>query len=389
MKDSTFGAYNIADFREIARRKLPRGIFEYVDRGTEDEIALHNNRAVFERIKFMPRALVDVAQRSQAVTLFGQQHKMPIAIAPTGSAGLMWYQGEIALARAAAAAGIPFTLATGSLSRIEHVAEQAGGTLWLQLYLWEDRELSYRLVDRAWKAGFQALIVTVDGAVTTNREYNRRNDFSMPIKFTRRNVTDVLMHPGWLCGVFMRYILNGGMPRLENYPDDVDNRINAGTKDPRVRTTATLNTEDLRALRKRWPGKLMVKGILHPQDAVLAADCGADAVVVSNHGGRNLDSSMAPIAVLPEVVDAVGKRVTVIVDSGFRRGSDIVKALALGAQTVLIGRSTLYGTAVGGEAGAARAIALLRDEIDRLLALLGCRNVSELDRKVLVMPPTA
>jgi len=389
MKDSTFGAYNIADFREIARRKLPKGIFEYVDRGTEDEIALHNNRAVFERIKFLPRALVDVSQRSQAVTLFGRQHKMPIAIAPTGSAGLMWYQGEIALARAAAAAGIPFTLATGSLSRIEHVAEQAGGTLWLQLYLWEDRALSYRLLERAWKAGFEALIVTVDGAVMTNREYNRRNDFSMPMKFTPRNVTDVLMHPGWLCGVFMRYLINSGMPRLENYPDDFDNRINSGAKDPRVRTTSSLNREDLRELRKRWPGKLMVKGILHPQDAVLAADCAADAVVVSNHGGRNLDSSMAPIVVLPEVVDAVGKRVTVIVDSGFRRGSDIIKALALGAQTVLIGRSTLYGTAAGGEAGAARAIALLRDEIDRLLALLGCCKISDLNREYLVFPPVA
>jgi isopentenyl diphosphate isomerase/L-lactate dehydrogenase-like FMN-dependent dehydrogenase len=389
MKDDTLGAYNIADLREMARRRLPKGIFEFVDRGSEDEVALRNNRAAFERIKLRPRTLVDVSGRSQEITLFGNRQKMPIAIAPTGTAGLMWHQGEIALARAAAAAGIPFTLATGSMTAMENVAAQAGGRLWFQLYMWPDRSLSHQLVERAKAAGFEALVVTVDGATSGNREYNLRNGFTIPFSFTRRNVTDVLMHPGWLLGVLMRYLLTTGMPRYENYPSELRNKITARPMGRSMMRNDSLTWDDLRVLRKLWPHTLIVKGILHPQDALLAADCGADAVVVSNHGGRNLDSSMAPIEVLPEVVDAVGKRITVIVDSGFRRGSDVVKALALGAKAVLIGRATLYGTAVGGEAGAARAIALFREEIDRVLALLGCRGIAALNRDYLVMPPAA
>jgi isopentenyl diphosphate isomerase/L-lactate dehydrogenase-like FMN-dependent dehydrogenase len=256
----------------------------------------------------------------------------------------------------------------------------------LQLYLWQDRSLSYQLIERARRAGYQALVVTVDGAVLTNREYNRRNDFTVPMSFTPRNVTDVMLHPGWMFGVFIRYLLKSGMPRYENFPAEFDNRITAKPVNPRIQTTASLNAEDIRVLRKLWPHTLIVKGILHPQDALLAAECGADAVVVSNHGGRNLDSTMAPIEVLPEIVDAVGKRVTVIVDSGFRRGGDVVKALALGAQAVLIGRATLYGTAVAGERGAAHAIGLMREEIDRVLALLGCPSVSALNREHLMLP---
>jgi isopentenyl diphosphate isomerase/L-lactate dehydrogenase-like FMN-dependent dehydrogenase len=197
------------------------------------------------------------------------------------------------------------------------------------------------------------------------------------------------MHPGWMFGVLARYVFTTGMPRYENYPSELRNKITARPMGKSMLRNDSLTWEDLRVLRKIWPHTLIVKGILHPQDALLAADCGADAVVVSNHGGRNLDSSMAPIEVLPEVVDAVGKRITVIVDSGFRRGSDVVKALALGARAVLIGRATLYGTAVGGEAGAARAIALFREEIDRVLALLGCRGIAALNRDYLVMPSAA
>jgi (S)-mandelate dehydrogenase len=384
MKDHTLGAYNIADLREIALRRVPKGVFEFVDRGSEDEVALRNNRAAFERIKLKPRTLVDVSGRSQEITLFGNRQKMPIAIAPTGTAGLMWYQGEIALARAAAAAGIPFTLATGSMTAMETVAEQAGGRLWFQLYMWPDRSLSHKLVERAKAAGYEALVVTVDGAVSGNREYNLRNGFTIPFTFTPRNVTDVLMHPRWLCGVLMRYLLTTGMPRYENYPSELKNRITAQPMGRSMLKSDSLSWDDLRTLRKMWPHKLIVKGVLHPQDALLAAECGADGVVVSNHGGRNLDSSMAPIEVLPEIVDAVGKRITVIVDSGFRRGSDVIKALALGASAVLVGRSTLYGTAAGGEAGAARAIGLFREEIDRVMALLGCRNVAELNRDYLI-----
>jgi len=379
-------AYNIFDLREIARRRLPKGIFEFVDRGTEDEVALRNNRAAFERIRLKPRTLVDVSGRGQGITLFGRQHQMPIGIAPTGTAGLMWYQGEIELARAAAAAGIPFTLATGSMTAMETVAEQAGGTLWFQLYMWPDRSLSHKLVERAKAAGYQALVVTVDGAVSGNREYNLRNGFTIPFSFTPRNVSDVLAHPRWLLGVLSRYLVTTGMPRYENYPSELRARITARPMGRSMLKNDSLNWDDLRALRKMWPHTLIVKGILHPQDALLAADCGADGVIVSNHGGRNLDSSMAPIEVLPEVVDAAGKRLTVIVDSGFRRGSDVVKALALGAKSVLIGRPTLYGTAAGGEAGATRAIDIFREEIDRVLALIGCRSLAELDRDCLALP---
>jgi isopentenyl diphosphate isomerase/L-lactate dehydrogenase-like FMN-dependent dehydrogenase len=383
MADNNLGAYNIFDLREIAKQRLPKGLFEFVDRGTEDEVSLKNNRAVFERIRLKPRTLVDVSTRNQGVTLFGKQHKMPILIAPTGIAGLLWHEGEIALARAAKEAGIPFTLATGSMTAMERVAEQAGGTLWFQLYMWPDRSMSHKLVERAKAAGFEALVVTVDGVSSGNREYNLRNGFTIPFSFTRKNVTDVMMHPGWLLNVLAKYVFTTGMPRYENYPSEIKYKVTAKPMGRSQMRNDSLNWDDLRDLRKMWPGKLIVKGILHPQDAVMAADCGADGVVVSNHGGRNLDTAISPMEVLPEVADAVGKRITVLVDSGFRRGTDVVKALALGAHAVQIGRSTLYGIAAGGQPGANRALGIFREEIDRVMALLGCCSVAELDSEIL------
>jgi len=379
-------AYNIADLRRMALKRVPKGLFEFVDRGTEDEVSLRNNRAVFERIRLKPRPLVDVSKRNQEVSLFGRKHKMPIVIAPTGTAGLMWYEGEIALARAAAEAGIPFTLATGSMTSMEKVAEQAGGTLWFQLYMWPDRSLSHKLVERAKAAGYEALVVTVDGVVPGNREYNLRNGFTIPFTFTRGNITDVLLHPRWMLGVLARYLVTTGMPRYQNYPTDIRYRITAGPMGRSSMRNDSLNWDDLRALRKLWPHRLLVKGLLHPQDALMAADCGADGVIVSNHGGRNLDTVISPIEALPEVVDAVGKRVAVLVDSGFRRGTDVVKALAMGAHAVMIGRATLYGVAAGGEAGARRAISIFRGEIDRVIALLGCNSISDLSTEHLQAP---
>ncbi len=387
--DNTLGAYDIADLRELARRRLPKGVFEFMDRGNGDEVALANNREAFERIKLVPHALVDTSSRSQEITLFGNRQKMPIVIAPTGSAGLNWFEGEIALARAAAAAGIPFTLATGSMTSMERVAEQAGGTLWFQIYMWPDRSLSHGLVERAKAAGYQALVVTVDTPVPPGREYNLRNGMTVPFRFTRRNVTDVLMHPRWVATVLARYLLTSGMPRYENYPTEVKARITAAPMGRSMMVTDSLTWEDLKALRRIWPHRLLVKGILRSQDAVLAADCGADGVIISNHGGRAVDSTMAPIEVLPSVIEAAGKRLTVMVDSGFRRGADVVKALALGAAAVLIGRATLYGTAVAGEAGAARAIEIYRDEIDRILGLIGCPDVAQLDREYLALYKSA
>ena len=376
-------AQNIFDLREMAKARLPRWLFEFVDRGTEEEVALRHNREAFERIRLVPRTLVDVSRRSQDITLFGKPQKMPIAIAPTGAAGMMWYQGELELARAAKAAGIPFSLSTGSITSMEKIASDVGGTLWFQLYMWADRNLSLQLVNRARAAGYEGLIVTVDGVVAGNREYNQRNGFSVPFSYNRRNSIDVMTHPGWLLGVLARYLLTTGMPKRENYPEELKQKITSGWKNQAAARNDSLSWDDLKALRAAWPGKLMVKGILNARDAVMAADHGADGVIVSNHGARNLDSTPAPIDVLPRVVDAVGNRTTVIVDSGFRRGSDVVKALALGAKMVLIGRGTLYGTAVAGQAGAARAIDIYREEIDRVMALVGCTGVAELGPKYL------
>jgi (S)-mandelate dehydrogenase len=381
---SIAAAYNIRDLRAIARARLPRLVFEFIERGTEDEVTWRNNYAAFERFRFKPRTLVDVSARTQKVELFGKTFGMPVAIAPTGSAGLLWYQGEIALARAAAAAGIPFTLATNSLTAMEEVKAQAGGTLWFQLYMWRDRKMSHALVKRAELAGYEALMVTVDSIVPANREHNQRNGFTKPFTFSARNVTDVMRHPTWFVTVLARYLLTVGLPRFENYPAELKAQLaqTQATARPKLKSES-LTWEDLRALRKVWPHALIVKGILTPQDARLAADSGADGIVVSNHGGRNLDGAVTPLEVLPEIADAVGARLTVLTDSGYRRGSDVVKALALGAKAVLLGKSALYGVAAGGEEGAARALGLFREEIDRVMALIGCRSVDEIDAEFL------
>lgn len=376
-------ALNVHDLRRMAQQRLPRWLFEFVDRGTEDEVALRNNRAAFERIKLKTRVLVDVSQRSQQVTLFGKQHDMPLGISPTGSAGMLYYKGELELARAANAANIPFTVATSSQTSMEDVARIVGGTLWFQLYMWSDVRMSHRLVERARNAGYEALVVTVDGPVNTNREYNLRNGFAIPFRINRKNFRQMMARPGWLLGVIGRYVATTGMPRRENYPDDLPERFTHVSAAERKTKNDTLTWDDLSVLRDMWPGKLIVKGILTPHDAEAAVGRGADAVIVSNHGGRNFDSSMAPIEALSPIVDAVGNRTTVIVDSSFRRGSDVVKALAIGAKLVMVGRPTLWGTAVAGEKGAARAIRFYREEIGRTIAYLGCRSISELNRDVL------
>src|SRR6185436_436454 len=229
-------AQNIFDLREMAKRRLPKWLFEFVDRGTDDEVALHNNREAFERIKLRPRMLVDVSGRKLDTTVYGKEHKMPIGIAPTGAAGMMWYQGELELARAARDAGIPFSLATGSITSMEKISGEVGGTLWMQLYMWADRKLSHQLVRRASAAGFEALLVTVDGVVAGNREYNKRNGFSVPFKYNSKNTLDVLSHPRWMLGVLGRYIANGGMPQRANFPAELQGSITTaygGNKDTR------------------------------------------------------------------------------------------------------------------------------------------------------------
>ena len=378
--------YNVFDLRAAAQRRLPKALFEFVDRGSEDGVAVANNRAAIERIKLRHRALVDVSGRSMATTLFGKPISMPMAIAPTGAAGLCWHEGELELAKAAAKAKIPFSLATGAMTSMEKIAEQAGpgvgGRLWFQLYVWNQREFSYQLIERANRAGYEALIVTVDTIVPPNREYNARNGFLLPFEPNVRFTLDIMRHPMWFSTVLMKYFTTIGMPRNENYPDAYRRMKRNDPTTTEMTRQDSLNWEDIKIFRDKWPGILMLKGINRPEDAVKALSYGVDGIIVSNHGGRNMDSAGASIDVLPDIAEAVGDRATVILDSGVRRGSDIVKALALGAKAVLTGRATLYGTAVGGEAGASAAIGFIRNEMDKTMAYTGCRSVDEISTDI-------
>jgi len=378
--------YNIADLREAAQRRLPRGVFEFVDRGSEDEVALRNNRAGFERIKLRHRALVDVSGRSMATTLFGKPDGMPMAIAPTGAAGLCWHEGEMELAKAAAKAKIPFSLATSAMTSMEKIAEQAGpavgGRLWFQLYVWNRREFSYQMIERAKAAGFEALIVTVDTIVSPNREYNQRNGFLLPFHPTVRFTVDIMRHPAWAASVLLKYFTTIGMPRNENFPEPYRRRVTSNPDTFEVMRQDSLCWDDIKIFRKMWPGILMLKGINRPDDAVKAIEYGVDGIIVSNHGGRNMDSAVASIDALPDIAEAVGERATVLLDSGVRRGSDIAKALALGAKAVLTGRVTLYGTAVAGAEGAGKAIGIIRSELDKTMAYTGCCSVDEISTDI-------
>ncbi len=371
--------YNIFDLREGAKRRLPKGIFEYVDKGTEDGISLEENRAAFQRLKLHTHFLNDWSTRDLGTEIFGKRINLPFGIAPTGSAGLMWYQGEVELARAAAAAGIPVTLAMGALTSMEEVTRAVpDARKWFQLYPWEDEAGNYEMVTRARDLGWEALVVTIDHAPGRGREHNERNGFSFPFQPNVTAAVDMMMHPGWMWRVMRKYLMNEGMPTNANYPERYRFSVIDGKKRMRPQRFEAMTWEHIRKFRDFWPRKLIVKSILSGDQARAAVDAGADAVVVSNHGGRAFDSAIATIDILPEIVAAVGDRCTVILDSGIRRGSDIVKALALGAQMVLVGRATLYGTACGGQAGAARAIKILSDEMERSFGYVGARRVAEI-----------
>ena len=376
------GCYNIADLRDRARRRLPHGIWEYAERGTEDETGMARNRAAFDRVTFRPRVLRGVHAVDTSAEIFGSRAAFPLALAPTGAAGLLWYKGDLALARAAAAAGVPFTISSASTMDLEQIAV-AGGRLWFQLYLWEDRALSYAVVDKAHAIGCEALFVTLDMPVPPNREYIHRNGFGTPFKLNARNTLDVLTHPRWLASVMGRYTLDGGVPSQANLPDRLRARVTKGAPPGALFKQDDLDWDGVKELRDRWPGKLVLKGVLHPEDAERALALGADGVVVSNHGGRALDSSVATIDALPDIVAVLRGKATVLLDSGVRRGSDVVKAVALGADAVLAGRAPLYGLAAAGEAGVTRALDLLRAETARTMAMLGARNLGEVDSTLL------
>jgi len=378
-------ALNIEDLRRCAQHRLPRVAYDFLELGAEDGVTLAANRAAFDRIAFKPRTLVDVSSRSLATRVFGQVFQAPFGLAPTGAAGLYGFEADLALARAAEAAGVPFVLSTASFVALERVAREAGGNKWFQLYMSKDRDASRKLIERARDAGYQALVITTDCPVGANREYNRRNGFEMPFRLSLRNALDGALHPQWLCNVFLRTLLTSGVPRFRNVDTDVGGRIvSQSTSEFRARREA-LDWSDFAWLREFWPRKLLLKGVLHSQDALQALRLGADGIFVSNHGGRQLDGAISPMEVLPEIVAAVGGRMAVMVDGGFRRGSDVVKALALGADMAFLGRAPLYGAVAGGEAGVRRTLEIFRSEIDRVLALIGCPDVAALAPECLVV----
>ena len=375
-------ALNIRELQQASRARLPAGVHAFVERGVEDDISVAANLAAFRDLKMQPRVLRGVASIDLSTDILGQRVCAPMAIAPTGGNGMLWYRGDEALARAAAAAGIPFTISTASSIDVEEIA-RAGGRLWFQLYMWEDRKLSHAAMDRAWASGCDTLFITADMAVPPNREFMRRMGFGLPFKVGRRSLLDIVSHPRWALGVMGRYVLNGGLPRQANLPLELKGTL---TRDPQRRASFvndTLDWDEVKGLRDRWKGKFIVKGVMRGEDAQTALAIGADGVVVSNHGGRSLDCSAPTVSVLPEVVSAIGGRGTILFDGGIRRGTDVVKALALGADAVLLGRATLYGLAAAGQPGVEQALAILKAEIRRTMGLTGSRTIAEVSRDLL------
>jgi (S)-mandelate dehydrogenase len=366
---------NIEDLRLLTKRRLPRAIFDFFDGGAEDEVTLRENRAAFERVRLLPRVLVNVANVDPSVEIFGKKAALPLAIAPTGGISAGRYGAELILARAAKAVGIPFTMATPSAFSIEKVAQEVGGRLWFQLYCVRDREFRAKLVSRAKEAGYEAILVTVDLPVSGKRERDPRNGFHTPYSPNWRNSRDVIFKPAWALDM-MR---NGlpGMANLEGYRFSAPSGTDIVTAVGRE-MDAGLDWEYIRELRDQWPGKLLLKGVERADDAERAASIGCDGVVVSNHGGRQLDGAAATLDALPQVAKAVGSRITVLLDGGVRRGVDILKARALGAHAVLTGRATLFGAMAGGEPGALRALEILSSELVRAMQLSGVRSAAEI-----------
>ncbi|MGX1741648.1 alpha-hydroxy acid oxidase [Bosea sp. NPDC055353] len=369
---------NVADARRAAARRLPRGLFAYVDRGSEDETAISLNRQQLDAIRLAPRVLVDVSDISTRTQILGQDQPLPLIIAPTAVAGLVWHDGEIALARAAARAGIPFCVATQSITAIERIAAESNARLWFQLYVWKSRQRMLGLLERAWEAGAETLVLTVDTAVAPNREYNARNGFGIPLKASWRAGLDVALHPRWAIGVMLRALATGRVPTYAHYPEAFRTKLGREAISEEVALARDVTWEDVKLLRRHWRGKLVLKGILRADDAMAAAACGCDGIVVSNHGARNLDCAVGPTEVLPGIVEAVGDRIEILADSGVRRGADIARFLALGANGVMVGRAPLFGLAIGGADGAGRILDLLEAELRTTMGFLGKVRPTEL-----------
>lgn len=376
---------NIADLRRIAERRVPRAVFDYLDGGADGEITLRENCRAFEEIIFRPRQAVAMESCNLRTTVLGQEISFPAMLAPVGYSRLMHPEGEVAAARAAGEAGTGYILSTISGHKLEDVKAGTKGFAWYQLYLAGGRPAAEGAMQRAHKAGFSALVVTIDTAVAGMRERDPRNGVPQllgsgvfaKIPF----LPNLLLHPGWL----ISFVLDGGVPKLENVvvpgqgPLDMVNVSESLSR-------GAVSWNDLRWIRECWSGPIVIKGVLIADDARRAVDEGASAIVVSNHGGRQLDSVSPTIRALPEIVSAVGHQAEVLMDGGVRRGSDIVKALCLGARAVLVGRAYAYGLAAAGHPGVTRAIQILRNDVERTLRLLGCRSVNELDATYISYP---
>ncbi len=375
-------AITIEDLKRVARRRLPNFSFEYLEGGAEDELTLRRNRDVFDRITWLPRALVGAGPADLSTELFGRSIGMPVVVAPTGFNGILWPQGDVALAAAAADAGIPFTLSTASNCAVRRLASEVKGNLWFQLYPYKDESVVDRLVERAGEAGCGVLVITADAPVLGAREWDQRN-YRAPMKLSAASMLDVLLHPRWISQV----MLPSGAPSMENIAEFLPpghQSALVGARYSFSQINPRLSWQDVERLRRRWNGKLVIKGLLCVEDARRALEAGADGIVLSNHGGRQLDTCVAGIELVPAVAAELGDRLTILVDGGFRRGADVLKAVALGAHAVMIGRATLYGLAAGGQPGVTHALQLLRAEMDRAMMLLGCRSVADLGRHLIL-----
>ncbi|HVV39444.1 MAG TPA: alpha-hydroxy acid oxidase [Nitrobacter sp.] len=367
---------SLEDFEPAAKRVLPRMLYGYISGGAETDASVRDNKQAWREYGLVPRVLMDVSGRDTSATLFGKRYAAPFGIPPLGSAALCAYRGDIVLTRAAAAMNVPMILSAASLIKLEDVKRE-NPDAWYQAYLAGDDVRIEAMVDRVAAAGYDTFVVTADVPVPPNRENNVRNGFQVPLAITPQVAWDIATHPRWLFGNFVRTVMNHGMPHFENMdavqgPPVLSKELmrNIGKRDQ-------LAWRHVELIRRRWKGKLVVKGLLSPQDARMARECGADGVIVSNHGGRQLDGAVSALRTLPEIA-AEASGMTVIVDGGIRRGTDILKALALGADFVFIGRPFLYAAVVGGETGVTRALTLLRAEIDRDMALLGIRTLDEI-----------